>query len=86
MRATATCIPRIVAGVTVNGIDYSKVAFEADDAEGWAKCFKWQTYPEPPTPDRVLVVNRETSKVETVTVHGEVKFIPLARLMCPAET
>lgn len=44
--------------MTVDGMDVTNVAFEANDVEGWVRCYRWQGYPNPPGSQPKLVIDR----------------------------
>lgn len=56
--------------VVVGGMDVTRCAFEADDAEGWVRVYRWEGFPSPP-PDRPTF-QRGLGGTWTETIHGPV--------------
>lgn len=62
-----------VKSFTIDDHDYKMVAFEADDVEGWADCYKWEGYPAAPI-GPVNFTTKADGDREVVRVYGKVMF------------
>jgi hypothetical protein len=76
MYLNANSQPRTDVGrVTVDGVDVTRVSFEVDDEKGWARCYLWRGYPNPPGESPVFVIADGAGHVDTVELRGVVEIV-----------